>query len=154
MRTYKASKDKRTQYTYHTATGEKIQLTTDEVDQKWLDLLHADDDAVIDAERRELYHCPGRYDSLTGIDEADLEKSSMLATPEEDFLERIIKKAKCQELMEAIQTLQPQQIELIHKVYYEDRTCASIAADEGVSRAALSIRLKKIHAALAKKLVI
>ncbi len=162
MRTFKTSKKDRTNYNYYTATGEKIELTPDDVGSDWIALLHEDDDATIDAERREQYHVPLRYDSLTNSDgDADGldEKLDFMADPTLNPLERIIEGITQQEhqemlvkLKDAIESLQPQQKDLIHKVFFEGRTCTSIAAEDGVSKAAISNRLKKIYAALGKKL--
>lgn len=55
-------------------------------------------------------------------------------------------------LRDAVEALQPQQKDLVYKVFFEGRTCTSIAAEDGVSKAAISNRLKKIYAVLRKKL--
>lgn len=164
MRTFKTPKKDRTNYIYYTATGEKIEITPGDVDSTWIAVLHEDDDTMIDADRRESYHVPLRYDSLTDAEgDADglSEKLDFLADPELNPLEHIINMLECEEheellekLRTAIQTLQPQQIALVQKVFYEGRTCASIASEEGVSRAALHYRLKKIYAALEKRLAV
>jgi RNA polymerase sigma factor (sigma-70 family) len=52
----------------------------------------------------------------------------------------------------AIKTLQPQQQELIRKKFYDNRTNVDIAAEEGVTEAAIRNRLKKIYSNLSKKL--
>lgn len=162
MRTFKTSKKNRTNYNYYTATGEKIELTPADVGSTWIAMLHEDDDAAVDAERREQYHVPIRYDSLTnsegdsgGLDE----KLDFLADPTLDPLERMVDSITQQEhqnmldkLRDAVEALQPQQKDLVYKVFFEGRTCTSIAAEDGVSKAAISNRLKKIYAVLRKKL--
>ena len=50
----------------------------------------------------------------------------------------------------AIKTLQPQQQELIRKKFYDNRTNVDIAAEEGVTEAAIRNRLKKIYSNLSK----
>ncbi len=53
-------------------------------------------------------------------------------------------------LCAAIEQLQPQQQDLVRRVYYNDEKLIDIAREQGVTRAALSIRMQKIHAALKK----
>lgn len=55
-------------------------------------------------------------------------------------------------LSEAIKTLQPQQQELIRRVFFDGETLASIAAEDGVLRSSVHHRLTKIYAVLQKKL--
>ena len=50
----------------------------------------------------------------------------------------------------AIAQLQPQQQRLIQRIFYEGVRPGQIAAEEGVSNAAISRRLNKIYAALKK----
>lgn len=162
MRTFKTSKKDRTNYNYYTATGEKIEITPDDVGSNWITLLHEDDDAAVDAERREQYRVPVHYDSLANSDgdtDGLDEKLDFMADPTLNPLERIMEGITQQEHQEmlvklkaAIETLQPQQKDLIHKVFFEGRTCTSIAEEDGVSKAAISNRLKKIYTALGKKL--
>lgn len=162
MGQFKTSQKNRTTYIYHTATGEKIEIRPEEVGKDWIATLHAEDDATVDADRREEYHAPIHYDGLAaeGGDADGLsEKLDFLADPALDPLDRMVEAVKRQEhenlldrLREAIQTLQPQQIDLIRKVYYEGHTCASIAAEAGISRTAVFNRFKKLHKALGKKL--
>jgi DNA-directed RNA polymerase specialized sigma24 family protein len=47
-------------------------------------------------------------------------------------------------------SLQPRQRELFEKVYIQRRSYTSIAAEEGVTEAAIRNRLKKIHEKLKK----
>lgn len=162
MRTFKTPKKNRTTYIYYTATGEKVELTPNDVDSSWITLLHEEDDVTIDADRREQYHTPVHYDGLSdengdtaGIDE----KLDFLADPEMNPLDRMVEAITQQEyqdklgrLERAIEELQPQQKDLVHKVFFEGRTCTSIAEEDGVSKAAISNRLKKIYATLSKKI--
>lgn len=53
-------------------------------------------------------------------------------------------------LFSAMKALSPAQRELVEKVYFEGRSCASIAAEEGVDKSAISHRLKRIHKKLKK----
>jgi len=162
MRTFKASKKNRTNYTYHSVTGKSVTLTPDEVGGDWIATLHADDDAMIDADRREKYHAPISYDAYVGSDgesEFNNEKIKCMEDTAPDPLEQIIEaineqehEEKLERLKAAIQTLQPQQIELIYKSFYAKRTNVDIATEEGVTEAAIRKRLKKIYTSLYKKL--
>lgn len=164
MRAFKTPKKNRTTFNYYSVTGEKIEITPDEVGTTWIARLHGEDDAMVDADRRQDYLAPVHYDSLSnaeGDSEGIEEKLDFLADPELDPQEQAVKKIECQEheqllakLREAIETLQPQQKDLVRKVFFEKRSCASIAAEDGVSRAAICLRLKKIYAALGKKLAV
>ena len=53
-------------------------------------------------------------------------------------------------LLRAMEQLLPQQKELLLKVYFEGRSCASIAAEEGVHPATVSHRLERIYKRLQK----
>lgn len=78
-----------------------------------------------------------------------------MAPPEEQLLQVLRSQERVDEILavrEAIKTLQPQQQALIQKVFYNNRTNVSIAAEENVTEAAIRNRLKKIYANLAKKL--
>lgn len=162
MRTFKTPKKNRTTYNYYSATGEKIEITPSQVGTTWIDILHGEDDAAVDAEHREQYHVPVHYDSLANADgdtDGLDEKLDFLADPTLNPLEHVINSITQQErqalldkLRDAIEMLQPQQKDLILKIFFEGRTCTSIADEDGVSKAAISNRLKKIYAALGKKL--
>lgn len=55
-------------------------------------------------------------------------------------------------LHKAMETLLPQQKELLYKVFFEGRTLVSIAAEEGVTKQAINDRLTKIYRKLKKSL--
>ncbi len=160
MRKFKTSEKNRTNYIYFTAEGKKIVLTPEDVDSDWIALLHNEDDVCIDADRREDYRVPVHYDAYSDGDgdEAEDRNPYMKDDASDPFVNllRSIDEAehedKLQKLKAAIQTLQPQQISLIQKVFYENRTNVDIAAEEGVTEAAIRNRLKKIYANLAKKI--
>lgn len=159
MRKFKTAEKNRTNYVYYTAEEKKIVLTPDDVDSTWITFLHGEDDETVDADRREDYHVPVHYDSYSdgeGNDAAD--RNSYMEDNALDPFESLIQSMneaehedKLKKLKAAVQTLQPQQISLIQKVFYENRTNVDIAAEEGVTEAAIRNRLKKIYANLAKK---
>lgn len=160
MRKFKTADKNRTNYVYYTAEGKKIVLTPEDVDSTWIALLHDEDDEFVDADRRENYHVPVHYDSYSdgeGEDAAD--RNDYLKDDSLNPFEQLIQSMdaaehedKLQKLKAAIKTLQPQQQALIQKVFYEGRTNVDIAAEEGVTEAAIRNRLKKIYANLAKKI--
>ncbi len=160
MRKFKTAEKNRTNYVYYTAEEKKIVLTPEDVDGEWIAFLHSEDDESVDADRREDYHVPVHYDSYSdeeGDDAAD--RNSYMEDDAPDPFESLIQsmdaaenEEKLKKLKATIQTLQPQQISLIQKVFYENRTNVDIAAEEGVSEAAVRNRLKKIYANLAKKI--
>lgn len=64
----------------------------------------------------------------------------------------VIGKEERERLYAAIAKLQPQQQELLRRVYFGGEALADIAREEGVSKMALTNRMKKIYAALQKNL--
>ncbi len=150
-RTFKTSEKNRTTYTYRFATGETVTITSEDVGDEWIAVLHADDDLKVDAERRERYHTPYILDTATADGIADTASAPLESLIE--GMENLRHEELLDKLKSAMQTLQPRQIELVRKVYYERRTNVSIAIEEGVTEAAIRKRLKKIYAALRKELV-
>lgn len=58
----------------------------------------------------------------------------------------------CPELYAAIKKLRPKQRELVRKVFFEGVSQREIAAEEGVTEAAISDRMSRIYARLKKNL--
>lgn len=157
MRKFKTAEKNRTNYVYYTAEEKKIVLTPDDVDSTWIAFLHGEDDEAVDAERREDYHVPVHYEAYSNGESNDAaDRNSYMEDNAPDPFESLIQSMDAAEhedkLKVAIETLQPQQKALIQKVFYENRTNVDIAAEEGVSEAAIRNRLKKIYANLAKKI--
>ena len=160
MRKFKTAEKNRTNYVYYTTEGKKIVLTPEDVDSTWIALLHDEDDESVDADRREDYHVPVHYDAYSdgeGDDASD--RNSYLEDDTFNPYEQLIQSMdaaehddKLQKLKAAIKTLQPQQQALIKKVFYDGLTNVYIAAEEGVTEAAIRNRLKKIYTNLAKKI--
>ena len=69
---------------------------------------------------------------------------------EEDIEAEVVAKDQYNRLYAAIALLEPQQKELVRQVFFEDRKIVDIAAEEGVSEAAIRNRLKKITQRLKK----
>lgn len=100
----------------------------------------------------------GKY--IAGMDEADfnlnrketrrhtymsvLEEKGRYIPADTDPLNDVLKAERIRELMEAIEKLQPQQRELLIRVYWNKELQKDIAAEEGVSEMAISRRMKRI----------
>ncbi len=162
LRNYKTSKKNRTNYIYYSADGQTIKIIPNEngVTDAIIATLHSFDDEEYNAGRREKYHVPVHMDAYCDKNEDDAaDRNAYLTDNASNPLESIIKsieeteyKEKLDRLRAAIETLKPQQKELIKKVFFEKRTNVSIAAEEGVTEAAIRKRLKKIYENLSKKI--
>lgn len=161
-RNYKTSKKNRINYIYYSADGQKIEIIPNEngVTDAFIATLHNLDDEELKAECREKYHVPMHIDAYYDKNEDDAaDRNSYLADNTSNPLESIIQsieetehEEKIYRLRAVIETLKPQQKELIKKVFYERRTNVSIANEEGVTEAAIRNRLKKIYENLRKKI--
>lgn len=118
------------------------------------------DDEEVNAERRELYHVPVHLESYSSLEDGQVSDHNTYLedhalSPLEEMI-RILEEQeqvdKMSKLQDAIATLQPQQIALIKKVFYDKRSNVDIAAEEGVTEAAIRNRLKKIYSNLQKKM--
>lgn len=67
---------------------------------------------------------------------------------EMDVLSEIIREERYEELRNAVEKLEPQQKELIRRIFWEDEKQADIAREQNVSKPALVGRMKRIYAAL------
>lgn len=160
MRKFRTPEKNRTNYVYYTAANKKYLLTPDDVDSSWIAILHGEDDSALDARRREDYHAPVHLESYqVASDEDASDRNPYLLDPEPNPLACLINSLEAAEyedrlakLRSAIETLLPQQKALIKKVFDEGRTYVDIAAEEGVTEAAIRNRLKKIFHKLRKKI--
>ena len=88
-----------------------------------------------------------RHFSLNGMDyEGELFASA------EDTERTVEHREDMARLYSAMEILSPSQRELVKKVYFEERTFASIAREEGVGESAIRDRMKRIHKKLEKNL--
>lgn len=69
-----------------------------------------------------------------------------------DILSEVIREERYGELRRAVENLEPQQRELLRRIFWEDERQADIAREQGVSKPALAGRMKRIYAALKKYL--
>jgi len=159
-RKYKTSNKNRTNYIYYTAEGTKIIITPGEdgVTEADIELLHSMDDIEVDEQRRYDYRVTTHLDAYyDGESEAANDRNKYLAddntNPEKLYItneEEQDHQTALDKLAEAMGCLLPQQKELFKKVYLDKRTNTDIAAEEGVTEAAIRNRLKKIHEKLRK----
>ena len=88
-----------------------------------------------------------RHISLDGMDyEGELFASA------EDTERTVEHREEMARLYSAMEALSPSQRELVEKVYFEERTFASIAREEGVGESAIRDRMKRIYKKLEKNL--
>lgn len=124
---------------YSFTTGEKTEI---EVSEEWGTILLELDNQENNSERKETR----RHASLNAMDyEGDI-----FADESADIISILENKELLAKLQKMISSLQPQQKELVKKVFFEGKTGTEIANEEGVSKAAISIRLKKIYKKLKK----
>lgn len=154
-REYKTSQKNRTNYIYYTSEGTKIMITPGEngVTEADIELLHTMDDTEVDGQRRYDYRVPAHLDAYhDGESDAADDRNKYLAddstNPEELCItneEEQEHQAYLDKLAEAMACLLPQQKELFKKVYLDKRSNTDIAAEEGVTEAAIRNRLKKMN---------
>lgn len=157
-RQYKTSGKHRTQYIYYTAKGEKFVIRPDEngVTEADIALIHSIDDEEVNDQRRYDYRVTAHLDGYGDGEEAGSRNHYLAddgANPEAFLISREDDQAyeeKLQRLGEAMKSLLPQQRTLFEKTYVLQRTNTEIAAEEGVTEAAIRNRLKKMHEKLRK----
>ena len=162
MRKFKTSEDNRTNYIYFFDDGSKCVINPNEdgVDTTIIAKLHEMDDATIDAERREEYHCPVHYENYyDGSGEDANDRNPYLEYTGSEPLEMMLASISEQEhtekldkLKTAITGLSELQRNTLFKKFYQNMTNVDIAAEEGVTEAAVRNRLKKIFTRLAKEI--
>ena len=167
MRKFKTAENNRTNYVYYTAEGKAITIKPRQIgsdskpaSEEMITLLHTWDDDKVDADRRELYHCPVHYQAYVDGEGKDADdRNGYLASEEANPLEQMLSSIEKQEhsemldrLKAALTTLTDLQKSTIYKKFWLNQTNVQIAAEEGITEAAVRNRLKKIYASLAKKI--
>lgn len=162
MRKFKTAEKNRTNYVYYTSEGKKVELKPgqDGIDETWITMLHDWDDAEVDAERREDYHCPVHYDGYHDGDGDDADdRNPYLEDDTYNPLQQILssiadeERSTCLEKLKvALLELTDKQKDTVVKKFYKNMSNVDIAAEEGVSETAIRNRLKKIYATLGKKI--
>lgn len=162
MRKFKTAKNNRTNYIYYFNDGTSYTITPGKNGKNtiFISELHNMDDEEVDAERYEEYHCPVHYDNYKDGkgDDAD-DRNPYLEDETYNPLAQILKSiaddersALMERLKVALSELTDKQKDTVVKKFYRNMTNVQIAAEEGVTEAAIRNRLKKIYATLGKKL--
>ena len=118
------------------------------------------DDTEVDADRREKYHCPVHYEGYydgdgDNADDRNLYLEDDTYNPLQQILTSIADDehyALMERLKVALSELTDSQKDTVYKKFYKNMSNVDIAAEEGVTEAAIRNRLKKIYATLGKKL--
>ena len=119
------------------------ETVTIEVEDQWATVLvELDREEYNDNHRETRRHC--------SLDALNLDDTYLPS--DVDVEADVIQNADRARLYAAIGELQPQQKDLVMRVHFGGEKLADIARSEGVSRMALTNRMKKIYAALEKKL--
>lgn len=152
MRNYKTSKANRATYRYYDIDGKlKCELIPgqDGVTEVLIQQLHAADDDEFDANRREAYHVPVHYMAYTTSDAEEAEdRNSYLADEAADpsiIFEKAFSRAEFKrEFREHWNRLTKEQQRLVIRKA-NGETNVAIAAEQGVSEAAIRKQLKRIQ---------
>ena len=162
IRKFKTAEDNRINYIYYFDDGSKCVITPGENGENTTIIaqLHAMDDAEVDADRREDYHCPVHYDGYhdgdgDNVDDRNPYLEDETYNPLRQILTSIAdeeRSTRMEKLKIALSELTEKQKDTIVKKFYKNMTNVDIAAEEGVSETAIRNRLKKIYQALGKKI--
>jgi DNA-directed RNA polymerase specialized sigma24 family protein len=152
MRQNKTSKKNRDTYIFYDADGNKVMELKpgeDGVTEILISTLHGMDDDEYNDQRREDYHVPVHYQAYQdGDGDSAEDRNDYLADDKENPETALFEEMECAEWDSRFKAiwdrLQPQQRELAQKKL-AGMTNTDIAAEEGVSEAAIRNRLKKIQ---------
>jgi DNA-binding CsgD family transcriptional regulator len=148
----RTSKKNRATYIYYSANGKKLmELRPGEngVTEADIAMLHEQDDLEYNAQRRENYLAPVYYDGYTIEEDKEAEDQNVyLSDTEEGPEELLLNALEAKERENAVKilwaALLPQQRELV-LMKLKGKTNIEIAANDGVSEAAVRNRLRKIQ---------
>ena len=122
-----------------------------EVEKEKLPLVRENNREISRNEKREVRH-ESIY-SLEAIAEGEgNELADETTNAEEEIIERETIAKRNERLYAAIRTLSPRQQEVIHKVYFEEKSQRAVSKELGVSAAAISIQLARAMSKLKKLL--
>lgn len=152
MRNYKTSKENRATYRYYDIEGKiRCELIPgqDGVTEVLIQQLHTADDNEFDANRREAYHIPAHFMAYTSGDVEEAEdRNSYLADEAADpsiIFEKAFSRAEFKrEFHERWSRLTKEQQRLVIRKA-SGETNIAIAAEQGVSEAAIRKQLKRIQ---------
>jgi RNA polymerase sigma factor (sigma-70 family) len=162
MRNFKTSKKKRNTYIYYGADGARIEVTPgmNGVLDSDIKILHSWDDEEVDRERRYDYRIKYSLNDVIHVGDGRVtERMDLIQDENLDPLETLLaaldeaeKTERLAKLHTALKTLTPLQRQTLEKKFVQNRTNVDIAAEEGVSKMAITNRLKKIVAKLKRAL--
>lgn len=125
-------------YKYNTV----IETLSIDIDEDWLNILEDLDREIENNDHKERRHCYHiEANTYEGAEYGYIDQNIEALFEEPSLAERLPK---------AIAKLQPQQQVLIDRIFVKKEKKSAIAAEEGVSPAAITDRLKKIYKALEK----
>lgn len=125
---------------YHSVTGE---VTEVEVTEEWA--------SIIENLDREEYNCNHRETRRhCSLDAYNLDDA--LIPSGENVESEVVRLMEEERLFAALAILEPRQQSLVRRVYMKGEKIVAIAAEEGVSEAAIRDRLKTIYGRLKKYL--
>ena len=124
---------------YEFATGEEVEI---EVSEEISEISIQIDKKIHNSDRRETR----RHNSYGDCND----KQKILRDASVDVEKEVFSNLEFETLDKAITKLQPQQQELVRKVFFEERTMADIAREEGISAKAIQSRVNKIKIRLIK----
>jgi len=156
-RNYKTSKNNRSTYIYYQQVDGsdcdvRIELKPGEkgITETMIEILHRLDDEEFDNNRRADDH---RDEHLSMSDVSDpVNPIELIPTETICIDDQIDLELRDSALKKAIANLDENQQLLIRQIYFEGRKAADIAAERGVSKAAVSQQLKRIYQQLQKYL--
>lgn len=120
-----------------------------EVEKEKLPLVRENNREISRNEKREVRH-ESIY-SLEAIAEGEgNELADETTNAEEEIIERETIAERNKRLYAAIRALSPRQQEVIHKVYFEEKSQRAVSKELGVSEAAISIQLARAMSKLKK----
>lgn len=126
---------------YEFLTGEFVEI---EVPEAIGEVAIAIDKEIYNSNRRET--C--KHNSVEKMQEQGIH----IADESVDVVSIVEQQEKNEVLYNALDKLLPQQLELIQKVFFEGKTMADIAREEGVSAKAIQNRINKIKTQLKKEI--
>lgn len=126
------------EYTYHFANGEKLSISIEESER----------DLLAEFDRQEYNNNQTARRKKASLDTLNQDDSHFASG--EDIAKTFEESEMFTDLYKAIETLLPNQKELIKEVFYDEMRLAHIADKEGVSRAALTQRMNRILEKLKK----
>jgi len=127
--------------TYKFVTGEVVEIDVPETVAKLSATIDRD---TYNSNRRETR----RHNSLDAMQEEGFQTIDLSI----DIQTAVDEQEMTQDLHKALMELLPQQRELIQKIFYEGRSIAQVARDEGVGESAIRDRINRIYIKLKKYL--